>query len=228
MLGMVSGWRAPEATSRMWRVRSLVAAGGQAVGQPRAVGRGVVPVDGRGGVAGQQDRIDHRAGQAGPVGRAHHQHRLVVVAPAIEGEDPVTGHRAAHRRPGPQQRAQPTVEPGPTRTVVQVGPGVGVLRLDPGLGLGIVTVLEPAERVRDPGAVQLLDDLAAPGGRRRAQRGRGQPRPALGLRPWFAFLRRALVLRLAVFFDIRSPRYRARAPAGKSPLAGTLCRPGVS
>ncbi len=195
---------------------ALVAVGGQAVGQPRAVGRGVVPVDGRGGVTGQQDRIDDGAGQARPAGRAHHQHRLVVMAPPVEREHPVAGYRAAHRGPGAQQRAQAPVQPGPSRPVVQVGPGVRVLRLDPGLGLGILAVLEPAERVRDPGAVQLLDDLAAPCGRRRSQRVRAQPRPALGLRPWFAFLRRALVLRLAVFFDIRRPRYRARAPAGKS------------
>jgi hypothetical protein len=187
---------------------SLVPTGGQAIGQPRAVGRGVVPVDGRGGVTGQQDRVDDGAGQAGPVGRAHHQHRLVVVAPPVEREDPVARHRAAHRRSGAQQRAQAAVESGPTRTVVQEGPGVGVLRLHPGLGLGVLAVLEPAERVRDPGAVQLLHDLAAPGGRRRSGRVRGQPRPALGLRPWFAFLRRALVLRLAVFFDIRGTRYR--------------------
>ena len=29
-------------------------------------------------------------------------------------------------------------------------------------------------------------------------------RPALGLRPWFALLRRALILRFVVFLDIRA------------------------
>jgi hypothetical protein len=29
-----------------------------------------------------------------------------------------------------------------------------------------------------------------------------QPRPALGLVPWLAFLRRALILRFVVFFDM--------------------------
>lgn len=35
----------------------------------------------------------------------------------------------------------------------------------------------------------------------------GQPRPAFGLVPWFAFLRRALTFFLFVFFDIAGRRY---------------------
>ena len=34
-----------------------------------------------------------------------------------------------------------------------------------------------------------------------------QPRPAFGLVPWFAFLRRALAFFFLVRFDIRGPRY---------------------
>jgi hypothetical protein len=34
----------------------------------------------------------------------------------------------------------------------------------------------------------------------------GQPRPALGLVPWLAFLRRALILRFVVFFDMKGQR----------------------
>lgn len=46
----------------------------------------------------------------------------------------------------------------------------------------------------------------------------GQPRPALGLVPWFAFLRRALTFFFVVFFDIGVERY---APAD----TGTKARP---
>src|SRR5699024_10929747 len=60
------------------------------------------------------------------------------------------------------------------------------------------------------------------------ERGSGQPRPAFGLVPWLAFLRRALVLRLLVFFDIGeatlgrgvTPVQTARALASVGPDAG--------
>ena len=48
-----------------------------------------------------------------------------------------------------------------------------------------------------------------------------QPRPALGLRPWLAFLRRALVLRFEVFFDIGAAAYRD-GPRGHHPATGSL------
>ena len=46
-------------------------------------------------------------------------------------------------------------------------------------------------------------------------------RPRLGLRPWLAFLRRALVLRFEVFFDIGARAYRS-GPRRHHPATGSL------
>ncbi|OWY60905.1 hypothetical protein B7486_66665, partial [cyanobacterium TDX16] len=78
--------------------------------------------------------------------------------------------------------------------------------------------------VDDVDAVAALDDLLTPRRRRRGERWRRagrrrgrcrQFRPALGFCPWFAFLRRAFVLRLSVFFDIGGAGYRGPAEAPK-------------
>src|SRR5215217_1725213 len=65
----------------------------------------------------------------------------------------------------------------------------------------------PRGRRRPPASGR--DRPPAPRGGRRPRRpsgwaagAEGYPRPALGLRPWLALLRRALVFRLAVFFDM--------------------------
>jgi hypothetical protein len=57
--------------------------------------------------------------------------------------------------------------------------------------------------------VQDVDDVVAPGRRRWRDRSGYERRPALGLLPWFAGLRRAFVLRFEVFFDIGPRGYRS-------------------
>src|SRR3954447_3754044 len=77
----------------------------------------------------------------------------------------------------------------------------------------------PQRLQRAPGATTAQPGLRRAkrdGGRREARRrgGSAQLRPALGLRPWLAFLRRALVLRLSVFFGIRVSTLRRGTVAG--------------
>jgi hypothetical protein len=99
------------------------------------------------------------------------------------------------------------MEPGSARQVAEDQIGAEVLLFDPGLRSGLVRALEPAERIGDLDPVQDVDRVV-PARRRRRRDGRAYDlRPAFGLLPWLAGFRRALVLRLEVFFDIGAPGY---------------------
>jgi hypothetical protein len=108
--------------------------------------------------------VDQRPGGIRRAGRADDERRLVVVGPAVEREDPVALDGARRRRAGAQQRLQALVEIGAGRQGVEQPPGAVVLGLDPRDGVGPRPVLEAAERVGDPDAVQDVD-LVAPRGR---------------------------------------------------------------
>jgi hypothetical protein len=87
--------------------------------------------------------------------------------------------------------------------------GAKVLLLDPGQGGQVVTPFEPAVGVCDLDSVQNVDRFIT-ARRRRRRNGRSYDlRPAFGLLPWLAGLRRALVLRFEVFLDIGEQGYSA-------------------
>ena len=149
--------------------RALVAVGRQPVGHEPAAGRGVVPVDGGGRVAGQGHRVDQAAGHAGPQRGAHHEDGLVVVAPALEREHPVALDRAGHRRAGPQQRAQPVVQLGPAGQGVEHRRGCGRSAGRPRLRTsGSSSASSQRNGSATSVAVDHVDELVAPGGRWRA------------------------------------------------------------
>jgi hypothetical protein len=84
---------------------------------------------------------------------------LVRVAPQREG--PVAApHRRADRT-HPEQLLQPVRQVGAVRPGVPRLPEQPVLAGAPGSGLGILGVLEPAERVGDLVPVDHVDDHAA-------------------------------------------------------------------
>ena len=63
---------------------ALIAAGRDAVREEPPVGARPEPVDGCGGIAGQDVGVDDGAGGAGFQRRAHHQHALIVGSPPFE------------------------------------------------------------------------------------------------------------------------------------------------
>jgi hypothetical protein len=175
----------------------------------------VVPVEGGGGIVGELVRVEQGPGHAGCLGGPHHQHGLVVVAPPFDREHAITGDRARDRRTDAQERAEAGVKVRPARKVPDDEIGAKVLLLDPGRGGRVVAPLEPAIRVCDLDSVQNLYRVVTAGRRRRRNVRPYDLRPAFGLLPWLAFLRRALVLRLEVFFDIGEQGYSAPSSGPK-------------
>jgi hypothetical protein len=147
-----------------------------------------------------------------------------VVAPPFECEDAIAGDDAADRRADTKERAQAGVQLGSAGQVPQDQVGAKVLLLDPCLRGRIIAFFEPAVGVGDLDAVQDLDRVVPARGRRRGNGRSYDLRPAFGLLPWLAFLRRALVLRFEVFFDIGQEGY---SPVQAGPKHVGLSPPGV-
>ena len=194
--------------------RALVAPDRRAERDEVPVRRRLVPVDGGGDRAAGVSRIDQDPAGAldGLRERADHQRGPVVPAPPVDREEAVAADRGRGRGARLGQLRQPGAEPPPGRDGVEDGAGAIVLGGGPGPDLGGGAVLEPAVRVSDLDAVQGLDDVVDPGGRRRRDLVQGvgyELRPRLGFRPWLAFFLRARWVAFLVRFDIGGPRYRS-------------------
>ena len=193
--------------------RPLITSLGRAVRDQRTVARRVVPVDGDGGVGREGRRIEHDApGHRLVVGRAHDERELGPAAGSLQREDPVAGQAAAGGHSGAQERDEALVPLGPIGPGIERLTGSIILRRRPRDGLGGFGVLEPAVGVRHRHAVQQIDDVVAPGHRRRRQHVVAQPRPMLGRLPWFALLRRVRAFFFLVFFDMSSQPTRCEVP----------------
>ena len=109
---------------------------------------------------------------------------------------------------------------GPLGPGVERLTGVRVLRRHPFLHLRRVSRLQPAVGVGHLHAVEDVDDVVAPGRRRRGHRVGRQPRPMLGRLPWLALERRIRAFFFLVFLDIRGPSLRVAGTRRTGPQAG--------
>jgi hypothetical protein len=91
------------------------------------------------------------------------EHRLVLQAVVLGEEQPLAGLlRRALAREIPEHR-QPPVDLGSRRGRVEKRAGARVLRRHPGDRLRGVRVLQPAIRVGDERAVEVIDDVVLAG-----------------------------------------------------------------
>ena len=198
-------------TSRMWRTLFSSPPSDSAVGDEAAIGRRVVPVDGRRGVGAQPGRIDEDRGGCPVDGGADDERLLWAAFGSFEGEHEVAGDAHAHRHGCAQQGDQALVPGRPVGQGIERRAGAFVLFGHPRLGFGAIAVFEPAVRVRYLDAVEDVDHGIAPGGGRCSRHAGGQPRPMLGRLPWFALERRMRAFFFFVFFDIGARAYRSGA-----------------
>ena len=167
---------------------------------------------------------EHDRRHIGVDGRAAGEQELLGAGRSLQAEEVLASHLGGEHDGELHQRDETLVPPRAVGAGVEHGPGVGVLAGDPVADVGVVTVLEPAVRVGDLDAVDDVDDLLTPGGRRRhdVERARAiQPRPTFGRLPWLAFERRMRALRFLVFFDIAGAAYGVRPPL-RQVVAGRL------